>query len=212
MARNFAQTLGQVLVSDSLETQGEERAAEKARIEKQKHKLNGVQYLMLAARLIKDFDYPWFESATNPRPDQHMVRLLFNTYFFEMFGCISKKDAWQLIGVADIKTARKYVQRAEEAGLIESFRSDEDKRVELLAPTARLRDLVETELLLMSDRLRRLMGKLLKDGLPETGAPVLLLAEHGPTTKQEADTSATGKRASSGRKGKQKIPKRAVRK
>src|ERR1700693_413943 len=48
----------------------------------------------------------WFKGYFDPPLDLFTVKLLFCTYWFGITGNpISKKSAWNLIGVADIKTA-----------------------------------------------------------------------------------------------------------
>jgi hypothetical protein len=75
-----------------------------------------------------------------------MARLLiFVDVFSSVEQPLSKKKAWSLVGVSDVKTARKYVTRAIELGLVEVVRSEHDKRVENLLPTARLKEMLLAE-------------------------------------------------------------------
>jgi hypothetical protein len=59
---------------------------------------------------------------------------------------LSKKEAWQFVGVRDVKTARTYVANAIELGLLKAVRSTEDRRVELLYPSPRLNKMMKDEL------------------------------------------------------------------
>src|SRR5258708_39100355 len=133
------------------------------------------QWTLLCASAFLDLEYVWFQNEIDPPADRYMVRLLLAVYLrhASLKPPMPKKDAWQVTGVADIKTARKYIQIAEANGLIESVQSDEDKRLELLALTKKGIKLVREELAFLLDRQRVLMSWVAEHSLPETAAPHL---------------------------------------
>lgn len=131
--------------------------------------------LLLLARTASFFsEYRWFPQI-EPPPDSHMTALLINVYTFSKVGePLHKKAAWKKMGLEDIKTGRKYITHAIKLGLIESRRSSEDKRRELLLPTESLKNAVEQELHTFGELLRHFMWDLLDTPLPETGSATLL--------------------------------------
>ena len=95
---------------------------------------NEIQKLLLAIA-VKDLLQKGMVLPVVPTPDRPMSLLLVSVYSFFKSGVpLHKKAAWREMGVEDIKTGRKYIVRAEELGLIESKRSTEDRRMELLFP------------------------------------------------------------------------------
>jgi hypothetical protein len=150
------------------------------------------QKMTLALRCIKFLERDWFEGALEPPADTHMARLLFSVYVFGVTGnALWKKIAWDQTGLADIKTARKYVAKAVEIGLVEVRQSKDDKRIELLYPTERLEELVEKELLYLFDEMREAMHHLLEGPLPDTGAPLLYRVD-SPELRALKLTSSAG--------------------
>jgi hypothetical protein len=106
--------------------------------------LDVVTPFELAYEFLLELRLPWFTDSNVPVHDVHMLRLLLSIYVKDKQRAhLSKKEAWQAMGVADIKTARKYIAKAEQAGLIETFRSGIDKRRELLRPLPELERLIE---------------------------------------------------------------------
>jgi hypothetical protein len=88
-----------------------------------------------------------FGTQLRPAPDHFMSLLLYSVYAAFQNGMpLNIKRAWTEMGVADIKTGRKYIERAEELGLIGTARSAQDKRMELLFPTDRLKQMMDAEL------------------------------------------------------------------
>lgn len=156
------------------------------------------QRLSLAMFARDMLNRKWFDGLIEPLPDQNMMRLLLSVYFFDVTGnTLWKKIAWDTVGVADTKTARKYIVRAEEMGLIESRQSPNDKRIENLHATPRLVTLIESELLKLFDELRELMSGLLEGPLPNTGAPLLFDAR-SPELEGLKLTSSVGRGLASG--------------
>jgi hypothetical protein len=116
----------------------------------------------------------WFPDVFSPPLDHFMVRLLLSVYFYGITGNdLWKKEAWVKTGLADIKTARKYIARAKELGLITFQRAEHDRRIELLVPSKRLIDLVEIELVSILDEIRELVHLVLEEPLPDTGTPLV---------------------------------------
>jgi hypothetical protein len=88
-----------------------------------------------------------FKAQLDPAPDHFMSLLLYSVYIaFKNGNPLYIKRAWIEMGVTDIKTGRKYIERAKELGLIGIARSDQDKRRELLFPTDRLQEMMDIEL------------------------------------------------------------------
>lgn len=103
--------------------------------------------MILASHLVLASKHRWFEKSIQPPPDRQVATLFFAIYFHAEMGMhLSKKQAWKSLEFADIKTARKHISNAEELGLIKVMRSKKDKRVDLLAPTPRLEELIHAEL------------------------------------------------------------------
>jgi hypothetical protein len=119
--------------------------------------------LTLAAHILKILGRRWFASSFEVALDHQMAELLFAVYVFaELKNPLSKKKAWEFVGVSDVKTARKYLGHAIELNLFRAVRSESDKRVSHLYPSARLREMIQKELREIgdgSDIKRRSFGK-----------------------------------------------------
>lgn len=102
---------------------------------------------VLAFEAVRWMGRSWFAHAINPAPDRFMALLLMSVYAFDgEKRPLHKKAAWKIMGVQEVKTGRKYISAAQEAGFIEVRQSAEDKRKELLFPTEQLKSIVEAEL------------------------------------------------------------------
>ncbi len=96
--------------------------------------------LVLAKHALSVMERHWF-APTSPKRDQTMTRLLMNVYLCAHEGQpIHIKTAGQRLGVEDIKTARKYIFKAIELGLIRKERDKPDRRRFLLLPTELLNE------------------------------------------------------------------------
>jgi hypothetical protein len=111
-------------------------------------RLTNEQLLAVGLVARKFMNQKWFDyDGKWPTQDRFMTLLLLNVYLSSRADKpLHKKAAWKTMGVEDIKTGRKYIAEAERFGLIEAVQSSEDKRKELLRPTARLSALMEREL------------------------------------------------------------------
>src|ERR1700684_3584375 len=88
----------------------------------------------------------WFADVLHPQVDHHMATLLIATYaYLKRREPLHKNIVWDVIGVRDTKTARKYIAQAEKLGLIKIEPSPTDRRKELLFPTARLEEIIAEE-------------------------------------------------------------------
>jgi hypothetical protein len=98
----------------------------------------------------------WFGASMKPAPDRVLSLLMIKVYMCAQHGVpLSKKDAWQSIGIEDVRTGRKYISRAEQLGLLKVTRSKKDRRRELLLPSESLRLVMEHELETLKSDLRR---------------------------------------------------------
>lgn len=89
---------------------------------------------------------PWFAHAPDIDIDHHTARLLFAIYLASEEGTpLSKKAALNFVDL-ETKTARKYLARAIELRLVDFVQSADDRRVDLLHPSSRLKGLIEAEL------------------------------------------------------------------
>jgi hypothetical protein len=119
---------------------------------------NEAQMTMLAYGALRFLKRRWFYGLIEPTPDQYMAALLISVYHTANFGRpINRKGASIEMGVDDLKTARKYMKRAEELGLIVIQQSPTDKRMELLSPTAKLNAVARKELELFATEIFRSM-------------------------------------------------------
>jgi hypothetical protein len=100
-----------------------------------------------AYAVSKLLERQWFNGRFSSEEDRYLPRLLLTAYIGANIGALlNKKGAGNAMGAGDIKTARKYVARAIEEGLLRAERSPFDKRTELLKPTPLLEELLKAEL------------------------------------------------------------------
>lgn len=113
----------------------------------------------------------WFRAPPNETPpDRFMNLLLMHVYLFSMLGQpLGKKDAWRRMALGDIKTGRKYIARAHRQGFIEVYKSPNDRRVELLYPSAELRRQAEARLRMFASQIRNLLYFLMDFPLTDDG-------------------------------------------
>jgi DNA-binding MarR family transcriptional regulator len=114
---------------------------------------------MLAYGALRFLKRRWFYGLIEPTPDNHMAALLISVYHSTTFvnRPINRKGVWLEMGVQDLKTARKYMKRAEDLGLVIIEQSPTDGRMELLHPTAKLKALARKELELFGAEIYRSM-------------------------------------------------------
>jgi len=101
---------------------------------------NDYQKLMLTILAMDILAWEWMLPLTYPPPDRFMTTLVLAVYSCDLSGKpLNKRAAWRQIGCEDIKTARKYIAKAQEKKWIKVVQSPVDRRNELLVPTEKLK-------------------------------------------------------------------------
>jgi tetratricopeptide (TPR) repeat protein len=114
----------------------------------------------------------WFEGLFKPEEQGYLTRLLLQLYGSHDGGLLVRKStAMYSMGIKDSRTAQRYVQIAEEKGLLRIVQSEVDQRVDFLLPTAKLLSIVEKEI----DKFERRMFEILDDDRQDLiGSPPLV--------------------------------------
>ncbi|HEV8695342.1 MAG TPA: hypothetical protein VGQ93_14340 [Lysobacter sp.] len=126
----------------------------------------------------------WFAGRFRGDANRYLPPLLVSTYLWSKVGRpMSITEAFDAMQVAHGATAKRYIDMAEQEGLI---RKSEDKaggdsRRTLLLPTPKLEAEIRREAARLADRFRNAVGALATDGpLPETGADQFDIRSRSP--------------------------------
>jgi hypothetical protein len=97
----------------------------------------------------------WFDFGS-PQLDRSIYALLMHIYIRDLEDRpISKKEAWEFIGVRNKRTGRKYLSLAQKRGFLEMSKSDdEDGRKHFLVPSDSFRLAVRREFQLLARKFR----------------------------------------------------------
>jgi tetratricopeptide (TPR) repeat protein len=147
----------------------------KTRVVVQNEKTEAAHAPSDAERLLKLVQHRWFGARFPQDGELAVARLVLGVYTASSRGeLVHKKAAAAVMGVEDVRTARKYVALAEEEGLLTATPAPDDKRKEILQPTAALRRLVQQEF----EAVIRMIGAQIEEA-PSEGANVSEGYEHG---------------------------------
>lgn len=109
----------------------------------------------------------WFDGYFDEESHIPMARLLIGMFNSYQWGVLAtKKQAMKFMAAVDARTSQKYIQLAQDRGLLSVTRSQVDKRVYLLIPTEKLLKLVREELSHLGNELCMTAHCLLIDRLP----------------------------------------------
>jgi DNA-binding MarR family transcriptional regulator len=114
----------------------------------------------------------WFAGRFRGDANHYLPPLLVSTYLWSKVGRpLSITEAFDAMQVTHGATAKRYIDMAEQMGLIKrDDNASPDGRRTLLLPTAQLEAAIREEAARIADRFRFAVGAIASEPLPETGA------------------------------------------
>ena len=139
---------------------------------------SGTQLDLMSIGLRDFLDGDWLEDRQEDDEQRPMLRLLLAVYVAYRSGrSLTKREVADEMGVEHYITARKYIDRGCKEKLLRVGQARDDRRKDLVYPTARGLQVANAQLSQFANRIRELAHALLVEPLPSTGTPALARVE-----------------------------------